>query len=60
MPVSGSILCEKAVQLHRQLHEGESSCVSHLSLAEAWLWRFCKCHGIRQLSLQGEKVSADT
>lgn len=24
-----------------------------------WLWHFCQRHGIRQLSLQGEKVSSD-
>ena len=25
-----------------------------------WLWQFCNRHGIRQLSLQGEKVSSNT
>ena len=28
--------------------------------SKGWLWRFCQRHGIRQLSLQGEKVSSDT
>ena len=28
--------------------------------SEGWKWRFCQPHGIRQLSLQGEKLSADT
>lgn len=27
--------------------------------SDGWLWRFCRRHGIRQLSLQGEKLSAD-
>ena len=27
--------------------------------SNGWLWRFCQRHGIRQLSLQGEKLSAD-
>ena len=27
--------------------------------SKGWLWRFCKNHGIRILSLQGEKPSAD-
>ena len=57
MPVSGPILCEKATELHSQLHEGES--VPPFQASRGWLWRFCQRHGIRQLSLQGEKVSAD-
>lgn len=58
MPVSGPVLCEKAVQLHEQLHESES--VPPFQASRGWLWRFCQRHGIRQLSLQGEKVSSDT
>ena len=27
--------------------------------SSGWLWRFCKRHNNRQLSLQGEKLSAD-
>ena len=27
--------------------------------SDGWLWRFSKRHGIRQLTLQGEKLSAD-
>ena len=57
MPVSGPILCEKASELHSQLHEGES--VPPFQASRGWLWRFCQRHGIRQLSLQGEKVSSD-
>ena len=55
MPVSGPVLCEKAAQLHEQLHEGES--VPPFQASRCWLWRFCQRHGIRRLSLQGEKVS---
>ena len=58
MPVSGPVLCEKAVQLHKQLHEG--STVPSFQASRGWLWRFCNRHGIRQLSLQGEKVSSNT
>ena len=57
MPISGPVLCKKAVQLHRQLHNGES--VPPFQASRGWLWRFCQCHGIRQLSLLGEKVSSD-
>ena len=27
--------------------------------SSGWQWRFCKRHGIRNLSLQGEKMLAD-
>ena len=27
--------------------------------SEGWKWRFCQRHGIRQLSVQGEKLSGD-
>ena len=33
---------------------------SSFSGSTGWQWRFCKRHGIRNLSLEGEKVSADT
>ena len=50
------ILCEKAVQLHKQMYGEESN----FSGSTGWQWRFCKRHGIRNLSLEGEKLSADT
>ena len=28
--------------------------------SKGWIWRFCKCHGIRELSLQEGKLSADS
>ena len=61
MPISGPLFfCEKAVQLHKLHHEGESSSAPSFLGSRDWLWRFCNRHGIRQLSLQGEKVSSDT
>ena len=57
MPVNGPVLCEKAVQLHKLLHEGDA--VPPFQASRGWLWQFCDHHGIRQLSLQGEKVSSD-
>ena len=54
--LSGPILCEKAVQLHKKMYGEESS----FSGSTGWQWRFCKRHGIRNLSLEGEKLSADT
>ena len=57
MPISGPVLCEKAVQLHKMLHEGES--LPPFQASSGWLWRFCRRHGICQLSLQGEKLSSN-
>ena len=54
MPVSGPLLCEKAVALSRVLN-GETD----FTASKGWSWRFCQRHGIRQLSLQGEKLSSD-
>ena len=56
VPISGPILCEKAVQLHKKMYGEESS----FSGSTGWQWRFCKRHGIRNFSLEGEKLSADT
>ena len=32
---------------------------SKFQASSGWQWRFCKWHGIRNLSLQGDKMSAD-
>ncbi len=31
-----------------------------IEVSRGWLWQFCIHHGVRQLSLQGEKLSFDT
>ena len=51
IPISGRILCEKAKQLHRKLN-----CKGPFLASEGCL---CKCYGIRSLSLEGEKLSAN-
>ena len=53
VPISGSMLCEKAIQLNLLL-DGKSTFVA----SEGWKWRFCKRHGIRNLSVHGEKLSS--
>ena len=58
LPVSGPVLCEKALIMHAQSHAGES--VPPFKASRGWLWRFCNRHGFRQLSLQGEKLSSAT
>ena len=54
------MLQAKAVYLHKQLCEarGETGLIEFVA-SDGWLWRFCRRHGIRQLTLQGEKLSAD-
>ena len=58
VPISGPLLCEKAVVLYKTLHKDAKA--SNFIASEGWKWRFCKRHGIRQLSFQGEKLSADS
>lgn len=55
IPISGPLLCEKALELSRILGGEESQ----IKASEGWKWGFCKRHGIRQLSFQGEKLSSD-
>ena len=54
VPVTGPLLCAKALELSRTL-SGETN----FQASEGWKWRFCQRHGIRQLSVQGEKLSSD-
>ena len=54
VPISGAMLREKASELCRRLC-GETT----FTASEGWKWRFCKRHGIRKLSIQGEKLSGD-
>ena len=65
MPISGPVLKAKAIDLHKRLQQlcsEDTSTVEikyELSASQGWFSRFCQCHNIRQLSLQGEKLSAD-
>ena len=54
VPVSGLLLREKALELSKKLH-GDTS----FTASDGWKWRFCRRHGIRQLSVQGEKLSGN-
>ena len=57
---TGPILKAKAIELHKMLSEARGDQpMKEFVASEGWLWRFSKRHGIRQLSLQGEKLSAD-
>ena len=61
IPITGPIVQAKARELHQRLNDagGDSRPMQEFSASSGWLWRFCQRHSIRQLSLQGEKLSAD-
>ena len=58
IPVSGPLLTEKAFQLHPLLHDSGMESVPEFKASKGMLWRFCNRNAIRQLSLQGEKLSS--
>ncbi|GFV75799.1 jerky protein homolog-like [Trichonephila clavipes] len=53
-PLSGPIIQEKAIQLNK-LMNGDAS----FSASIRWLDRWKKRHGVRQLTITGEKLSSD-
>lgn len=53
-PISGPLLCENALQLNKKLGGDETFVASN-----RWLYRFKLRHGIRELEIQGEKMSAN-
>ena len=57
-PLSGTLVMEKARMLYSQLYPGKSE--DDFKASTGWLQRFKQRHGIRQLRLQGETLSADT
>lgn len=48
------MLCENALQLNKKLGGNESFVASN-----GWLYRFKSRHGIRELKIQGEKMSVN-
>ena len=52
--VNGPLLAKKAEELHKSME-----LPSEFKASSGWLWRFCRRHRIRELSLEGEKLSAD-
>lgn len=52
----------KAIDLHKKLQAARGARggpMEEFNASTGWLWRFCKRHNIRQLSMQGEKLSSD-
>jgi len=56
-PISGLLLQEKAKHFSTQLN-GESADLESFKASTGWLDKFKNQHGIRNLSIQGEKLSA--
>ncbi|XP_045473872.1 jerky protein homolog-like [Harmonia axyridis] len=53
-PISGPLLLDKAKWFHTEMKIEKP-----FQASQGWLLRFKKRHGIRQLDIQGEKLSAD-
>ena len=58
IPISGPLLTKKALQLHALLCVNDMESAPEFKAIKGWLWRFCNRRAIRQLSLQGEKLSS--
>lgn len=54
VPISGPMCVRQAQKFHSKLKIEED-----FSASSGWLYRFKKRHGIRELAIQGEKLSAD-
>ena len=57
-PISGPLIMEKARMLHRAMYPDATE--EAFKASQGWLHRFKQRHGIRELRLQGESLSADT
>ncbi len=57
-PISGVVLMEKAKLLYQQMYPDKTG--EDFKASKGWLHRFKNRHGIRQLTMQGESLSADT
>lgn len=55
-PISGPLLIEKACLMYKLLHPGSGN---DFKASLGWLQYFKERHGIGQLKLQGESLSAD-
>lgn len=53
-PINGPIICEKALIMNKLLNGDDA-----FKATTGWLQRFKSRHGIRELDIQGEKLSAD-
>ena len=56
-PVPGAVIQSKALEMFATLYPGAKQ--SDFKASDGWLDRFKKRHGIRELTLKGESMSAD-
>ncbi|XP_033331182.1 jerky protein homolog-like [Megalopta genalis] len=54
VPISGPILCEKALEFNEKLKGNPN-----FKASSGWLEKFKSRHGIRELNMSGEKLSTD-
>jgi len=54
-PISGPLLCEKALEMNTKLKGPED-----FKASGGWLHKFKSRHGIREFQIQGESLSADS
>lgn len=54
-PISGPLVCEKALEMNEKLGGSED-----FKASTGWLQKFKSRHGIRELKIQGESLSADS
>ncbi|KAK9693035.1 Tc5 transposase DNA-binding domain [Popillia japonica] len=53
-PINGPIICEKVLQINRMMNGDPNFKATHV-----WLQRLKSRHGIRELDIQGKRLSAD-
>ncbi len=58
IPINGPLIMEKARLLHKVIYPDAPD--GTFKASPGWLYRFKQRHGIRELRLQGESLSADT
>ena len=59
IPISGDMIREKAIILHEKIEETKEE-KTKFTASAGFLFRFQQRHGIKQLSVQGEILSADS
>ena len=56
--VTGAMLRSKAIQYYNMIH-GHDHGTEAFQASNGWQWHFCQCHGIHNLSVEGEKLSGN-
>ena len=59
IPMSGNFLKEKALQFYNQMENDHSQNEETFTASEGWLFRWKKRYNIRELTICGERLSAE-